>query len=294
MGPFPPEIEAPLLQRLRTHEVWPCFAKSSRKIGRLGARVKGYWESKRSEAVEKNDLRIENRFRNEDGAPEIKDNVTTPFSISGHVLQGKLVPREERINNETLFTLITLWERFLQQFSSLVPDFANHIFPGTKLPLWVLHWYRRWALTIFYPLTIRGWKFPFDEQHGFFTSDFVLPRFEDQKFTPNKVIGTYMSDLRTLCAVDEDKEAQNIYYGSVLGVPTFALRPNPIQALQFTKVAGTILYSQGEVWVRSLECRLDGQPVVLLKKYRFVEGGSDCLLVYFQDVSDLYAEYLQL
>ena len=45
MDPLPPAMEAALLKRLELHQVWPCFAASKKKIGRLGSRVKGFWES---------------------------------------------------------------------------------------------------------------------------------------------------------------------------------------------------------------------------------------------------------
>ena len=123
MGQFPPEIEA-------------------RKIGRPGARVKGYWESKSRKTVETQHLSVDKRLLIHDQVTETKNNVTKPLSISGHVIEGKLVSRKERFSYETLLTLIALWERFLQKFPSVLPDFATRLFPSTKLPLWVLRWHR--------------------------------------------------------------------------------------------------------------------------------------------------------
>ena len=43
MKPVEPEVETAVLSVLRGIQVWPCFARSKRKIGRLGTRIRGYW-----------------------------------------------------------------------------------------------------------------------------------------------------------------------------------------------------------------------------------------------------------
>ena len=62
MRPFEPEVEAALLAVLRKIRVWPCFIDSKRKIGMLGTRVRGYWESKANCTKLKNPVESQESF----------------------------------------------------------------------------------------------------------------------------------------------------------------------------------------------------------------------------------------
>mmetsp|Transcript_636 Transcript_636/g.767 ORF Transcript_636/g.767 Transcript_636/m.767 type:complete len:368 (-) Transcript_636:663-1766(-) len=45
--PFPPRVEASILQRLKKKRVWECFQDTDKKVGSIGFRGKGYHETRR-------------------------------------------------------------------------------------------------------------------------------------------------------------------------------------------------------------------------------------------------------
>ena len=281
MKPFPPDIEAPLLKRLRKHEVWPCFERSGRKIGQLGSRVVGFWESQN----------LKNTIVPSEEIDSGRSYVETVAENSPLDQKASYRTRgRERTSNEMITTVDVLWRKFLEAYFRALLKFG--ILIPRRIPLYLLYWYQNMAFNTFFPLTTLRWKYLFAEKEIFFAREFVLPS-KQQRFFPNKVVGTYLSDSIGLRAREENQAAKDIYQGSVVGLPFLQRRPNPIQGLMFINLMFDVLYSIGEVWVRTLERRADGKPVVFLKKVQFVKGRSNSFFVYFQDVTDLYFEHLE-
>ena len=259
MRPFEPNVEAALLTMLRNIKVWPCFMKSNRKIGRLGTRVRGYWESKATCTTLKNSVKS--------------------------VYPGRIARRSRQITRGEFAHLQCMWLKFQKV--------AGYVHPENSVPpLWFLKYYRETGLVELKHFNMIKWKLPYSDTPIFFSRNFILPIASQRHFSKDKPIGRVVGDTKTLSIVDEDDVAREIYRGSINGRSSLSLRINPVQAVKVLQFTPEILHSTNEVWTRSLERRNDGTVVVLLNHYFALPGCPTSGLVEFQDVTDEYMIYL--
>ena len=259
MKPFEPEVEAALLRVLKSFQIWPCFARSKRKIGLLGIRVRGYWESRNSQTI-----------------------------IQG-TLQSQLNPgvslavkkKNQKISRNEIEHLQAVWKTIKKMFGQ-----RN----DSKIPLWFLYLYRQ---TGFYgPVHSLSCRLPFDDNSLFYSQQFCLPATQEQHFVVNKIVGKFMTDSTTPSVIDDDDGARTIYQGRVDGKSLLNMWLKPAFYMSYVQQGISTLLLTNEIWARSLQRCNDGSVVVLLSRISTVTGCSTSALVEIQDVTDQFSQYM--
>ena len=295
MKPFEPEIEAALLLILRSTQVWPCFVKSKRKIGRLGTRVQGYWESqgrptiikksKWSSSLPSTSISESETGRNSFRVPSSPTEkvITAPEITFCQELAAK--PTQKPITSSELEYLQSIWKTVKKIFGQ------QHT---SRMPLWFLYFYRQTGFSTPAPVYNLSWKLAFSENSLFYTREFCLPASHEQKFARDKIVGKYLTDSVTLGVFDEDSGAKTIYQGSVSGRSLLDLLLTPVFCLQHRQQVLSTIFSENEIWMRTLNRRNDGSIAVLLSRVSSVLGCFTCSLTEFQDVTDQFLPHLQI
>ena len=287
MKPFEPKIEAAILKVLRNLRIWPCFAKSRRRIGRYGIRVRGSWESRSNQTMNEGRLQSFSKPNRNRDQNRLRRTKKRKIEIEGTVSQRSVASKKvwKQISRKELEHLQKVWTALRKVIGQ--QDYS-------KMPLWFLYLYRQTGFVTSPNTDNPRWGLPFGDDSFLHTRKFRLPSFREQQFFMDKLVGKCLSDTVTFGVVDEDAGARGIFQGSINGKSLLELWLVPIYYMQQVQELDFIgkFYANNEIWTRSLQKRKDASVAVILTRTSLIPCCSTCILKEFQDITDLYSQYM--
>lgn len=289
LDPFPPKVEASVLEVIRQKEIWPCFRNTQVRIGMRGFTKQGYWEVLTQQQCQQNSALVMSRsldglftfeineekddFMNSLSMSFAEDFCSLMFQLYSEIVSGK----NEELNRRRMFlekSIKALPCRLGRQFviSYLKRQIETLIINPRQKVMTV-----NWSANAYY----------------FVSPEFQQMKEHERKFFQDRPVATLVDEPSSCSPVDMDNICRAIYRGDIIG--TYSLEHFVFKQTYYLcqDSVMTTLLSQKQVWYRTFEKRLNGTPFVAINRYFLKDNHPGVVFVEMQDVSDKFRDYIE-